>query len=75
MLVDAPQTASIQLGLLGKQAAVGIDSACSNAMIFGIIVSYSDVAQTLKLQGKAMFQFLCDAIAAHRNSTPAPSLA
>ena len=33
------------------------------------------VTQTLKLQGKAVFQFLCNAIAAHINSTPAPSLA
>ena len=46
MLVDTPPTASFQLGRMGKEPAVVIDSAPSNAMTNGIIVSGSVVAQS-----------------------------
>ena len=48
---------------------------CHSEKGFRFVERVLAVTQTLKLQGKGVFQFLCDAIVAHRNSTPAPSLA
>ncbi|MCY2939584.1 MAG: IS66 family transposase, partial [Planctomycetota bacterium] len=52
-----------------------ISFGCHSEKGFRFVERILTVTQTLKLQGKAVFQFLCNAIAAHRNSTPAPSLA
>ena len=51
-----------------------ISFGCHSEKGFRFVERVLTVTQTLKLQGKAVFQFLCNAIAAHRNSTPAPSL-
>ena len=52
-----------------------ISFGCHCEKSFRFVERVLTVTQTFKLQGKAVFQFLCNAIAAHRNSTPAPSLA
>ena len=52
-----------------------ISFGCHSEKGFRFVERVLTVTQTLKLQGKAVFQFLCNAIAAHRNSTTAPSLA
>ena len=52
-----------------------ISFGCHGEKGFRFIERVLTVTQTLKLQGKGVFQFFCDAIVAHRNSTPAPSLA
>jgi len=52
-----------------------ISFGCHSEKGFRFVERVLTVTQTLKLQGKAVFQFLCDAITALRNAKTAPSLA
>lgn len=52
-----------------------ISFGCHSEKGFRFVERVLTVTQTLKLQGKAVFQFLCDAVTALRNAKTAPSLA
>ena len=52
-----------------------ISFGCHSAKGFRFVERVLTVAQTLKLQGKAVFQFLCDAVTVLRNEKTVPSLA
>jgi transposase len=52
-----------------------ISFGCHSEKGFRFVERVLTVTQTLKLQGKAVFQFLCDAVTALRNGKTAPSLA
>ena len=52
-----------------------ISFGCHSEKGYRFVKRVLTVTQTLKLQGKAVFQFLCDAITALRNGKTAPSLA
>ena len=48
---------------------------CHSEKGFRFVERVLTVTQTLKLQGKAVFQFVCDAVTALRNGKTVPSLA
>ena len=52
-----------------------ISFGCHSEKGFRFVERVLTVTQTLKLQGRPVFQFLCDAMTALRNGTTAPSLA
>jgi len=52
-----------------------ISFGCHSEKGFRFVERVLTVAQTLKLQGKAVFQFLCDAVTVLRNEKTVPSLA
>ena len=52
-----------------------ISFGCHSVKGFRFVERILTVTQSLKLQGKAVFQFLCDAITAHRKGKQASSLA
>ena len=57
--------------VLWRKISVGCDSEKG----FRFVERVLTVTQTLKLQGKAVFQFVCDAVTALRNGKTVPSLA
>jgi transposase len=52
-----------------------ISFGCHSEKGFRFVERVLTVTQTLRLQGRPVFQFLCDAMTAFRNGTTAPSLA
>jgi transposase len=56
---------------LWRKISVG----CHSEKGFRFVERVLTVTQTLKLQGKAVFQFVCDAVTALRNGKTVPSLA
>ena len=60
----------LRLGVLWRKSAFGCTSAAGCRFVERLLT----VVQTRRLQGRSVLRYLYDALVAHRNGLPAPSL-